>query len=73
MTGAGQRNDDYTAEERLILASLRRGSGRTCASCRWFVEKGKHRGCYPEGKYRKFLSRSEFEAGCDMYSAAKTP
>ncbi|HIH01272.1 TPA: hypothetical protein HA259_04225 [Thermoplasmata archaeon] len=63
-------SDDFTEEERIILASLRKKTGRTCVSCRWFVEKGQHRGCYPDGKYRKFLSKSEFESGCDVYTSA---
>ena len=61
-------SDDFTEEERIILASLRKKTGRTCVNCRWLVNKGQHRGCYPEGKYRKFLSKSEFESGCDEYS-----
>ncbi len=62
---------EYTLEEREILASLRRKSGRTCIKCVWYTKKGQHRGCYPNGKWRKFLSRSEFEAGCDSFSATK--
>jgi hypothetical protein len=73
MAGKPVPGGDYTLEERMILASLRKTSGRTCASCRWLVEKGQHRGCYPEGKYRKFLSRSEFEAGCDSYAVPDDP
>lgn len=60
--------DDFTDEERMILASLRKKSGRTCVKCRWYETKGQHKGCYPEGKYRKFLSKTEFEAGCDLYT-----
>ena len=63
--------NEYTLEEREILASLRRKSGRTCIKCIWYTNKGQHRGCYPDGKWRKFLSKSEFEAGCDSYSSGK--
>lgn len=54
-----------------MLASLRRGSGRTCRNCRWYMPKGKHRGCYPEGRYRKWLSPEEFESGCERFSPVK--
>ena len=63
-------SDDFTEEERIILASLRKKTGRTCVNCKWLVKKGQHRGCYPEGKYRKFLSKSEFESGCDGYASS---
>lgn len=62
--GAGE----YTAEELMVLASLRRRSGRTCARCRWYQRRGRHNGCFPEGTYRKFLSAREFESGCDMFA-----
>lgn len=62
---------EYTLQEREILTSLRRKSGRTCIKCIWYKKKGQHRGCYPDGKWRKFLSKSEFEAGCDSYSSGK--
>ena len=60
-------NDDYTEEERKVLASIRKSSGRTCVNCEWHNQRGNHHGCYPEGRYRKFLSASEFEAGCDSF------
>lgn len=60
-------SDDYTREERIVLASLRRSSGRTCRSCRWYTPKGKQRGCFPEGRYRKWLSPEEFDSGCDRF------
>ena len=63
------QEDDYTPEERQVLASLRRSSGRTCRNCEWLSVRGSHRGCFPEGKYRKFLSASEYEAGCSMFKA----
>ena len=59
--------DGYTPEEREMLARLRRSSGRTCKNCSWFSQRGSHRGCFPNGRYRKFLSASEFEAGCDSF------
>ena len=65
------REYEYTLQEREILGSLRRKSGRTCIKCIWYTKKGQHRGCYPDGKWRKFLSKSEFEAGCDSYSSGK--
>jgi hypothetical protein len=58
---------DYTAEEMLVLGSLRRSSGRTCRNCEWFTARGDHRGCFPDGKYRKWLSPEEFESGCDTF------
>ncbi|MBN1677960.1 MAG: hypothetical protein JW880_05415 [Candidatus Thermoplasmatota archaeon] len=67
--GAGR--DDYTREELVVLASLRRVSGRTCRNCRWYVAKGDHRGCFPDGKYRKWLSAEEFSSGCERFSPAR--
>jgi len=63
------KDQDYTREERLILASLRQRSGRTCRSCAWFVPRGKQRGCFPEGKYRKWLSPEEYDSGCEVFRA----
>ena len=60
---------EYTLEERKVLASLRKASGRTCSECQWYSVRGKHKGCFPQGKYRKFLSQSEFESGCDLFRA----
>lgn len=60
---------DYTREELLVLASLRRSSGRTCRSCAWYVARGKQRGCYPKGSYRKWLSPEEYESGCELFSS----
>lgn len=65
--GKAREDFEYTLEERKILASLRKSSGRTCGSCRWYSERGKHKGCFPHGKYRKFLSKAEFDAGCDLF------
>ncbi|OGS43683.1 MAG: hypothetical protein A3K76_04525 [Euryarchaeota archaeon RBG_13_57_23] len=62
-----QKAPEYTAEELIVLASIRRSSGRTCRKCKWLVAKGGHKGCYPSGKYRKWLSQIEFESGCDMF------
>lgn len=62
-------SQDYTREEMLVLANLRRSSGRTCRNCAWFSAKGSHRGCFPDGRYRKWLSPEEYESGCDRYSA----
>lgn len=59
---------EYTAEEMLVLASLRKSSGRTCRKCRWYVARGAQRGCYPNGKYRKWLSQAEFDSGCDAFA-----
>jgi hypothetical protein len=57
----------YTPEEMIVLGSLRRSSGRTCRNCKWFMARGNHRGCFPDGKYRKWLSPEEFESGCDIF------
>lgn len=57
----------YTEEEMLVLGSLRRSSGRTCRNCAWYKARGTHRGCFPDGKYRKWLSPEEFESGCDIF------
>jgi hypothetical protein len=65
-------DDGYTREELLVLASLRRTTGRTCRNCVWFVTRGKHRGCFPAGRYRKWLSLEEFDSGCDMFSKMET-
>jgi len=70
--GAGQKGHapgDYTLEELQILASLRRSTGRTCTSCAWFKASGNQRGCFPEGRYRKWLSSAEFEAGCEIHES----
>jgi hypothetical protein len=62
---------EYTKEELIVLARLRGRSGRTCRDCKWFRPKGKHRGCFPEEKYRKWLSEEEFNAGCELFSPAE--
>jgi len=64
-------DDAYTREELLVLASLRRSSGRTCVNCAWYRASGRHRGCFPEGRYRKWLSPEEYESGCDKFAAAE--
>ena len=58
---------EYTKEEMIVLAQLRRSSGRVCRNCQWSSNRGKHRGCFPEGRYRKWLSPEEYEAGCDLF------
>ncbi len=58
---------EYTREEMLVLATLRRGSKRTCRYCAWYVQKGAQKGCYPDGAYRKWLSPEEFGSGCDRF------
>lgn len=63
--------EGYTREEMLVLSSLRRSSGRTCRSCKWCSAKGQQRGCFPEGKYRKWLSPEEYSSGCDRFAPAK--
>ncbi len=63
------RGAEYTREELIVLAGLRRRSGRTCRGCKWFRPNGKQRGCFPEDRYRKWLSEAEFEAGCELFSA----
>lgn len=60
----------YTKEELVVLAGIRRSSGRTCRSCAWFRPRDKQRGCFPEGKYRKWLSLEEFDSGCDLFAPA---
>jgi hypothetical protein len=62
---------DYTREEMVMLASLRRGSGRTCEYCEWFSVRGKQRGCFPNGEYRKWLSYEEYSSGCDTFLRLK--
>jgi hypothetical protein len=69
MAGPVQREDDaYTKDEQRFLAGLRRSSGRTCRRCKWLSMRGQQRGCFPEGKYRKFLSAEEYESGCERFS-----
>lgn len=58
----------YTKDEQRFLAGLRRSSGRTCRRCKWLSMRGQQRGCFPEGKYRKFLSADEYESGCELFS-----
>jgi hypothetical protein len=69
MNPSQTNHEGYTREELIVLAGIRRGSGRTCCNCAWFVAKGRQRGCYPEGKYRKWLSFEEFTSGCDFFRA----
>lgn len=66
---SGREEQAYTEDERRFLSMLRRGSGRTCRRCRWLSMRGQQRGCFPEGKYRKFLSKTEYESGCDLFEA----
>jgi hypothetical protein len=61
-------DDEYTKEELMVLASLRQRSGRVCRNCRWLVARGTQRGCFPENKYRKWLSREELRSGCQLFS-----
>lgn len=56
--------DDYTPEEMIVLAKARRDSGRTCRCCAWYVARGTQKGCFPDGKYRKWLGPEEFDSGC---------
>lgn len=65
---SAQDTYDYTPEEMLVLASIRKSTGRTCRRCKWYVAKGSQKGCYPNGKYRKWLSQIEYESGCDLFS-----
>lgn len=67
MNAKPRSESGYTAEEMLVLGSLRRSSGRTCRNCAWFTARGNQRGCFPDGKYRKWLSPEEFESGCDIF------
>ncbi len=60
---------EYTREELVVLAGIRRSSGRTCANCSWYLPKGRQRGCFPDQKYRKWLSFEEFSSGCDLFKA----
>jgi hypothetical protein len=63
--------EGYTREEMVILASLRRKTGRTCVTCEWYSARGNHRGCFPDGKYRKWLSPEEYASGCDLFLKRK--
>jgi hypothetical protein len=65
------KSERYTREEMILLASIRRRSGRTCRNCRWYSARGKQRGCFPEGKYRKWLGPEEYESGCDAFSDSR--
>ncbi len=62
-------DESYTHEERIVLASLRMSSRRTCKYCAWLSMRGQQRGCFPEGKYRKFLSPDEYDSGCERFAA----
>ena len=70
MRQAGGAHPEYTREELEVLARVRKDSGRTCPRCAWYRKSGSHRGCFPHGRYRKWLSEKEFEAGCDLFEAA---
>ncbi len=68
MTGRPDGKDrDYTDDELRFLADLRGASGRTCRRCKWLSMRGQQRGCFPDGKYKKFLSAKEYESGCDLF------
>ena len=69
MAKPAQAPGEYTREEMLVLAALRRSSRRTCRYCAFYLQKGKQRGCFPNGNYRKWLSPEEFESGCDGFDA----
>ncbi len=71
MTKADRFGQEYTREEKQVLASLRRDSRRTCRFCVSYVQKGGQRGCFPEGKYRKWLSPEEYSFGCDAFAPAQ--
>ncbi|MGD9963372.1 MAG: hypothetical protein AB7S97_05680, partial [Thermoplasmata archaeon] len=60
--------NDFTEDERRFLAGLRRTSGRTCRQCKWLSMRGQQRGCFPEGRYRKFLSAAEYDSGCELFA-----
>jgi len=62
-------DEEYTREEMLVLASLRRSSNRTCMHCAYYLQRGRQRGCFPDGSYRKWLSPEEYELGCDRFKA----
>lgn len=68
---APRRDEDgsFTEDERRFLAGLRKSSGRTCRRCKWLSMRGQQRGCFPEGAYRKFLSASEYESGCELFQS----
>lgn len=68
---ATKSNHEYTRDEMLLLASIRQGSGRTCEHCAWFSAKGTHKGCFPEGVYRKWLSPEEYRSGCAQFRDAR--
>ncbi|MCU0858973.1 MAG: hypothetical protein MUE55_00045 [Thermoplasmata archaeon] len=73
--GAPQ-DQDYTKDELAFLSELRRREGRTCRHCSWLSVRGNQRGCFPQGKYRKFLSNAEYESGCLQFvsrDSAKAP
>jgi len=68
MAEPGRGNgDSYTDDELRFLSGLRKAQGRTCRTCRWLSMRGQQRGCFPEGKYRKFLSTTEYESGCEKF------
>jgi hypothetical protein len=65
------QDQNYTKDEMEFLSELRRRDGRTCRHCSWLSVRGNQRGCFPDGKYRKFLSAKEYEAGCDSFERRK--
>ncbi len=67
MANATPSRMEYTREEMLVLASLRRDTKRTCSYCAWYVKKGTQKGCFPNGDYRKWLSPEEFGSGCEEF------
>ena len=71
MAKVSASGSDYTPEEMLVLATLRKSSKRTCRYCTWYVQKGTQKGCFPNGSYRKWLSPEEFSSGCDGFAAVE--
>lgn len=68
MAPSGHGDDrTYTEDELRFLAALRASSGRTCRRCKWLSMRGQQRGCFPGGKYRKFLSDAEYGSGCEQF------
>jgi ribonuclease HI len=44
-------------------------TGETCETCKWLKWKGPHVGCFPNGKYRKWLSKSFIKTNkCEQHA-----
>jgi ribonuclease HI len=58
--------DFYEKPSQVVMKQVE--SRETCKECKWIHYSGPHVGCYPEGKYRKWLSKQFAENDkCELF------